>query len=729
MTITNFIAATLGVVYLTLAASTNAFPQPPFAQADFYVAPDGLDSNPGTASAPFATLAKARDAVRDRIAEGLTNDILVAIRGGTYQQPRKLVFGPEDSGTAKYSITYGAMPGETVIISGGLRLTGWKRGFGEIWTTLLPRMTAGLQDSYFRQLFVNGQRAVRARTPNANDKNPWWTIKSSVADPGQPDPDRTTFTLSVDHPIKAWKNIADVELVWIFNNDGSRSRLGVVNEAEQTFPLPPPHQWTPKFLPGEYQIGHPVPSRSCYFENALEMLDQPGEWYFDRQTRILSYWPRPGEDLETAEVVAPIVQNTLLEVAGTRQHPVQNLHFQGIRLAYVDWPLPSYGFTAMFGCLQWTIGTQPEPFLKFHWIDSALKFENARGCSFTDGAVEHAGAIGIGLLRGTAAITLEGNDIHDLGGGGIVLGKLRNRDTLKWADQIVPGEAVDYQIDNNHIHHCGTDYFGSIGIFMTLCRNSRIAHNLIHDIAYSGIVVSGNEDKSTPFAGGNVVEANHIHHVMQTAVDGAGIYVSFPQSDPGAAVRWNLIHDVQRASGIYLDAVRPQLGCTNYQFENNFIFQAGLPKNLCACDGSGNLWLDNSFEKGPIHSTELLAALEARTGLEPGYYRKLLGIDKPSGQFYLLTERNASNNSWSAWQFHWPERDFGVVRAFRGQENTEDNRRLKLHGLSPDATYEVTVCGTVQASKISGHELMGEGFLVTLAKPSQAATIIYKRID
>jgi hypothetical protein len=147
--------------------------------ADFYIAPNGRDSNPGTAAAPFATLVKARDTVRKKVASGLTGNVLVVIRGGTYRQTETLTLGPEDSGTDRFSITYAANPGEKVVLSGGRKIIGWKKGPSAIWTAEVPEVKSG--DWYFRQLFVSGTRAVRARTPNADDKTPWWVIKTSTA--------------------------------------------------------------------------------------------------------------------------------------------------------------------------------------------------------------------------------------------------------------------------------------------------------------------------------------------------------------------------------------------------------------------------------------------------------------------------------------------------------------------------------------------------------------------
>ena len=170
------------LVLANLAGTDRALPSAEIgttiAKADFYVAPDGRDTDPGTLDKPFATLARARDAVRTKLAAGLAADVLVLIRGGAYQQTETLAFGPEDSGTEKHSVTYAAYPGEKVVLSGGRRITGWKKGDGEIWTAEIAEVKAGKW--YFRQLFVNGQRAFRARMPKRDDKKPWWNIKSST---------------------------------------------------------------------------------------------------------------------------------------------------------------------------------------------------------------------------------------------------------------------------------------------------------------------------------------------------------------------------------------------------------------------------------------------------------------------------------------------------------------------------------------------------------------------
>ena len=198
--------------------------------------------------------------------------------------------------------------------------------------------------------------------------------------------------------------------------------------------------------------------------------------------------------------MAPVVEKSLLCIAGTPERPVRNLRLKGIHVAHVDRPLPPYGFAAQFGCLELLEGAAPKGSKRYRWIDAAVSLRNARGCRFLDGGVAHVGGIGLSLLGGCADVVVEGNDFYDLGGGAVVGGAIRNRDTWRWADPLLPGEQKGYRIANNHVHDCGIDYFGAVGILLGQTQEAVVAHNLIHDIAYAGIVLCGNEAPGPPFA-------------------------------------------------------------------------------------------------------------------------------------------------------------------------------------------------------------------------------------
>ena len=399
-----------GLFFLSVTAiACLAAPSKP----DFCVATDGKDTNPGTAKSPFATLAGARDAVRQKIAAGLSENIWVQISGGTYRQLETLTFGPEDSGTTQHSITYAAAPGERVDLSGGRLITGWKKGIGDIWTVEIPEVKSG--DWQFRQLFIDSRRAVRARTPNIDAQKPWWLIRTAVLTDSEEEP----FTVTVDGPIVTWSNPDQVELICNYNNEGGRKRLQSVDVDAQKLVVAPPHRWNPKVFGNDWHLSAPTTGKPCYVENALEMLDQPSEWYLDTHTGVLSYWPRAGEDLARVEVVATVVRNTLLAVVGTPERPVLNLSFEGIRVMHVDWPLPAWGYSGLFSC---NVATGTKDKVGHRFIEAAVEFENARNCHFLKGEISHVGAMAICVRDGTGFNRIEGNEICDLGGGGIGVG-------------------------------------------------------------------------------------------------------------------------------------------------------------------------------------------------------------------------------------------------------------------------------------------------------------------
>ena len=758
-------AALLGILAMMAGTCRADEPSKPLpAKADFQIAPDGNDSNPGTAAAPFATLTRARDAVRAKIAAGLTGDVLVEIRGGVYPVTETVSFDAEDSGTDKHSITYAAAPGETVVLSGGRRITGWKKGAGEIWTAELPEVRAG--EWYFRQLFVNGNRAIRARTPNAGDKVSWWRIDSSTANKDNPPAENASITVKVSGSIKAYRNVSDVELVYMENNDDGRKRLGSTDEQAQTITLALPNRWNPKVFGTEWTLSIPSAGKPCYLENALEMLDQPGEWYLDRQTGVLHYWPLPGEVLAKADAVAPVLQRTMLAVIGTPGRPVVNLHFEGLQVQHVEWPLPPWGYMGMACCTE-ALPYGPKP--GFRPIDAAVEFTHARLCSFSNGGIAHVGAMGLCLRDGTSHITLEGNEISDLGAGGIAAGWPNSAaGYLEASPPPAPGEYTGYRIANNDVHHCGMCYYGAVGILMFPSHQTVVAHNLIHDTAYFGIGIAGGQDPKVTFDGDNVVEYNHIHHAMTTTVDGAGIYVIFAQNGRGTLLRGNVIHDTHGnpnhgkwgehppSAGLYLDG--DSQGGT---YENNVLYRNFAAGPLIFDNADGNLdaqeknrWIDNTIEKDGMPPAEFLDAVQAFAGLEPAYAAKVLGAKARPCSRYVLGE-SSGQAPWSAIQFDLPAEGRGVVQVMAQNGGKGDVARFKLCGLDGAVLYQLhaytspvvptNVWGPGQmpmlgettpadlaalglSAQVAGRDLLTSGLAVTLGRSPRAVWIAYQAL-
>jgi len=132
----------------------------------FYVSPTGSDANSGTTpQRPFATIKRARDAIRQlKNAGSLESPVTVYLTGGLHRLEKSIIFTPEDSGTSQFPVTYTAYENEKPVITGGRRITDWKKYKGNVWKAELPDVKRG--GWKFRQLYVNGRSRRRARIPN-----------------------------------------------------------------------------------------------------------------------------------------------------------------------------------------------------------------------------------------------------------------------------------------------------------------------------------------------------------------------------------------------------------------------------------------------------------------------------------------------------------------------------------------------------------------------------------
>jgi len=574
--------------------------QPPV--ANFYVSPEGDDRRPGTQAQPFATLARARDAVRGLIREGLEADVTVLIRGGTYELEEPLTFGPGDSGTAQHSITYAAYPGERVLVSGGRRITGWQRGEGELWTAQVPGVREG--EWAFRHLFVNGRRAIRARTPNADADPPYWPLQGASL---SEDLQTYTYQFAPDQ-LRDWRHLTDVEAVVFGHWATTRKRFQRVDLASGVAEMAGPHA-------RPHDAIAPSAGRWFYLENAYEALDQPGEWYLDRQTGLLYYWPRPEEDLQTAEVIAPRLTR-LLEVQGTPEQPVRNLHFKGLEFAYAEWFPPEGGYLGIQAC-HFTTGTgwSENP---WGWIDAAIRWDEADSCSLEDGAIAHLGGCGMELVTRCRHNRIEGNQIFDLSANGVMIGGPREEENVP----------RDNRVANNHIHACGLDYHGAVGVWVGFAQRTVIAHNEVHDLPYSGLSVGWQWNPEPTPCRENVIEYNHIYDVMNRLGDGGGIYTLGFQ--PGTVIRGNHIHDVHRSpfaqgapnNGMFIDE-----GSKGFLFEGNVIYNTSAePVRFNQCSPDWHTWQDNHFGGALSDFQEAIQEMTAKAGPEPPY-RARFGLE------------------------------------------------------------------------------------------------------
>jgi hypothetical protein len=567
------------------------------ASVSFYVSPTGNDGNPGTVTAPFRSIERAQTAVR-LITDTMSGDITIVLREGLYQLADTMQFDHRDSGMNGFQVVYRSSPGEHAVISGGRVITGWTAARDGLFQ-------ANVGPNRFRQLYVNGARATRARTPNAPDFYRLLRWDES-----------TQQIIVAPNSIASWSNLTSVEMVimkqWTQNN----LRVGSFLEREEGLFIQPREPDRTKAFLGHLFLR--LEAQSYFFENAIEFIDSPGEWYLRTPTEEVFYRAREGEDLSQATVIAPHLEE-LIEMRGTAGRPVHHLALIGLTFEYAGWMQPSEeGFVVTQADAIYH-NTTPSA----GRVAAAVNIAHAHHVRLERNTFQQLGGTGLTLHTDVTDVQVIGNRFRDLSGSGIVIDSLLKPHPLD--PRLV---CQDILIANNLITDIGLDYRSSVGIFAGFVSNTSIEHNEIHNVPYTGISVGWGWTDADTLLGPNRIIGNRIFLVMTTMADGAGIYTLSKQS--GTIIQNNYIYDILRSpwagnapiSAIYLDE-----GSTGITLANNVLEH--VPLGIFLHRASGNTIVNtigtyeerwgarnNTFNLEPDHS---LDGVKLQAGLEPSY--------------------------------------------------------------------------------------------------------------
>ena len=592
---------------------------------EIWISPKGSDFNDGTRQSPKATLTSALRQAREwrrtednRIQGGIT----IYMEGGTYAFYEPVFIRPEDSGTKESPTVIRSVGDEKVILSGGISINGWKKQ-GKVWVADVPVFNGRPLD--FRQLWVNGKKAVRARDVedfekmnricSVDEKNemlyvPVVSIRRLIDNKGNL---KAKYAEMVLHQMWCVANlrIRSVEV----QGDSAAIRF---HQPESRIQFE--HPWPRPMVTTD---GH---NSAFYLTNARELQDVPGEWYHDIDARKVYYYPREGEKMQEAEVIVPAVE-TLVRVEGTLDRPVCHIRFEKITFSYTTWMRPSEkGHVPLQAGMYLTDGYRIDPKMQRNYLNhpldnqgwlgrpaAAVRVVAAKQIDFERCRFEHLGSTGLDYEEAVQGGVVRGCLFRDIAGNGLLVGSFSpaaHETHLPYDPADRREVCTQQQINNCYFTEIGNEDWGCLAIAAGYVGDVNIEHNEISEVPYSGISLGWGWTQTVNCMRNNRVHANLIHHYAKHMYDVAGIYTL--GSQPKSYVTENCVHSIYKPGYVH----DPNHWFYLYTDEgSSFItvrdnWTEG-EKYLQNANGPGNVWENN----GPKVDNDV----RERAGVEAAY--------------------------------------------------------------------------------------------------------------
>lgn len=541
---------------------------------DIYITPDSSLTN---------AVRKAREMRR----LGQAQQVTIHLATGTYRQYEPLRLRPEDSGLT--------IVGEQAVISGGMEIKDWKKQ-GKLLVADVPDFNGRPVD--FRQLWVNGKKAIRAR--DVSDFEQMHHIRTY---------DKKNQVLWV--PKKAVEKIlkapyAEMVLheMWCTSNLRIKSIEVQGDSAAVRFHHPEAklqfeHPWPSPMTPN---TGHPSP---FYLTNAKELIDEPGEWYHDVRAHKVYYMPYKGETIN--EAIVPVIE-TLVEVIGSAERPVRSINIKGITFSHTTWMRPSEkGHVPLQAGMYLVEAYKLRPQIdrpNNHKLDNqgwlgraaaAVELRNTEGINFESCRFEHLGGSGLDYVEGCRGGTTTRTTFTDIAMNGYVCGSF-SPEGLETHLPYLPTDfrevCTQQEVSNCEFYDVTNEDWGCVAICAGYVAGINIEHNTIHDVSYTGISLGWGWNRDLVCMKDNKVHANLIYNYAQHMYDCAGIYTLGNQ--PGTMISENVVRDIAKPSYVhdpnhwfylYTDE-----GSSNITMKDNWTPEEKFLKNA---NGPGNTWENN----------------------------------------------------------------------------------------------------------------------------------------
>ncbi|MGD1894029.1 MAG: right-handed parallel beta-helix repeat-containing protein [Cyclobacteriaceae bacterium] len=552
------VSTTLFFLLLTLLI---AYAQPK--DYTFYISTEGDDTNGGTLEAPFSSWERARQAVREVKQQAIEDEqpITVYFRAGTYPIESTFQLTAADSGSAAVPITYRSYSDEEVRLIGGQVIEGFEplsneeaqsriptefhpniyqtdlkaQGITDFGTIKPTGFTREMQPTAL-ELFFAGEPMTLARYPNPDE----WLRIASVPQQGEElingGSDRVSrfgvpvgrhygkFVYEGDRP-DGWQSAKDIWLHGYWTHDWADSYVKVdrIDPTTKEFVLSEPH--------GVYGY---TQNQKYYALNILEELDSPGEYYLDRETGILYFWPPASLDNNTTYV-------SILEEPMIRLDEPANVRIEGFILE----------------------GSRGE----------AIQIEGGRSNVIDNCTIRNLGSQAV-TVNGGEQHGISGCTIYNVGDGGI---------SIVGGDRKTLTPANHYAVDN-HIHHysrINKTYRAAVKLNGV---GNRLAHNYIHDAPHTGVLFSGNE---------HLLEYNEVHDIAQETGDVGAFYIGRDWTKRGNVVRYNYFHHLHGPGLHGVMAVYLDDAASGTHIYGNVFYQSG--RSAFIGGGHDNIVENNIF--------------------------------------------------------------------------------------------------------------------------------------
>lgn len=612
-------------------------------KAEIYVSNRGNNTHSGTRDAPLLTLDMALRKAREmrRIADpAIQQGIHIYVGGGTYQLDEPIVIRPEDSGSPLSPTTIEPVPGEKPVLSAGIRITGWKKAGGgiaglpaaargKVWVADAP--LSGDQVIDFRQLYVNNEKALRSRNTKAGlmDRILSWNHEEQTCWIPKPAADLHDAK-GLEMFIHQWWSIAvlRVKSVYVRGDSAKLSFWQPESRIQSEHPWPAP------------RISKKDGNSAFYLSNAIQFLNEPGEWFLDKQHQKVYYWPKKNENIQKAIVTVPVLE-TVLKIEGTLDRPVAYISFKGIAFEHTTWLRPSKEGhvphqSGMYMTDAYALkipGTADKKTLENQaWVGrppAAVELTFANHTRFENCRFQHMGSCGLDYKRGTHDDVVIGNLFKDIAGSGIQAGV--------FSDEVhevhFPYQPADLRevcrnllISNNLITDVTNEDWGTLGISAGFMNGINIEHNDISEVSYSGISMGWGWTKTVNVAMNNRIAGNKIHRYAKHLYDVSAIYTLSAQ--PASVIEENYVdsiykapyaHDPNHWFYLYTDE-----GSSFFTVKNNWTPSDKYLKNA---NGPGNVWENN----GPMVSDSIKRA----AGLQPDFRFLLKDIAPASAHWEI----------------------------------------------------------------------------------------------